>query len=445
MKWILFGLLASSTCAFAQSSTTTTEAISITAPAAEVTEVTPEATPAPEATLVVSAPKLKKEKPAFEHKAYGYFSFSRRETFKTIQNLEPIERNEIDFAEVAFEGEYHLTPTSKIEFEVEFEHGGVGTTIEFDPFEEFGEFEQEIEQGGEVAVPELFYKKTFTSTDSAVKVGRFPLFISLGSVLTKPHKYPTILASDLEIRMIPLNWTETGIQFEQKFHEYTFRAATVSGLNSEFFRSYNWVGGGHQLKLEKSNSDDLAVLASFELGSISKGHGLAFSYYTGNTTSNRYKVDKLKDEANVTIWSAMLNWKFGRFGVSGEYIQGELQNSEKVVAANSTLGGLAKPKAFAPLGKTAVLQSGTVSYDLTDDFVIYVKAEHVDTFAAVDGNIAKNPRYDVSRRSGGFMWTWDTAMFLKAQYAREHTELTGLPETYQASLAVGFDLDTFNN
>jgi hypothetical protein len=40
------------------------------------------------------------------------------------------------------------------ELEVEFEHGGTGSALELE-YEEFGEFEQEVEKGGEVLVEEL--------------------------------------------------------------------------------------------------------------------------------------------------------------------------------------------------------------------------------------------------------------------------------------------------
>lgn len=47
--------------------------------------------------------------------------------------------------------------TDKIQFksEIEFEHGGTGSTVAFDPLEEFGEFEQEIDKGGQVVLEQI--------------------------------------------------------------------------------------------------------------------------------------------------------------------------------------------------------------------------------------------------------------------------------------------------
>jgi hypothetical protein len=442
MKMILTVLLAFSSYSMAQETPAETTTTNQTTQTVESTEKSV-ADATVTTTQTTSTTSVTKEKPRFEHIAYGYFAATRRETFKTVQNLEPIEKNELDFAELSFEGKYHLTPTSEIEFEVEFEHGGVGLAMEYDMLEEFGEFEQEIEKGGEVVVSELVYKKKFAN-DLSMKVGRFPVFISLGSVIGKPARNSSVLVSDLEGRMIPYGWKESGLQLEQKVGPETIRLGMVTGLNSEFFRTYSWVGGGYQRHFETSNSGDMAMIANLEWGSISKGHGVGLSYYQGNTTGNRYKVDKFKDDANVSIWNFMANYKYEGFGLMGQYMVGELENSDTLAAANKTLGGLAKPKTFSNLGAKAELQTVQASYDFNPEFTFYLKHEHVNTFAEIKGNVAKDPRYDVTRNGGGFMWMWDTAMFMKFQYAREKTELVGLPETYQATVAFGFDLDKFN-
>lgn len=405
----------------------------------------------PEATMAtkVEDAKPKREYPYFSLVSYGYFIFNQGETFKTNTPTDPnynkpYVKRSIDLAAIAFEGSYIMSNSSLIEFEVELEHGGTGTAMEFDPFEEFGEFETEVEKGGEVVLPEFVYIKNFKSTDTLLKVGKFPLFISLGTTLEKPRRYPTVLASGVEAYMIPPEWNETGVQVEQKLWDFTGRVGLVSGLNSEFFRSYSWIGGGYQRQFETINADDLATVASIEYGSIKKGTGVALAYYTGNTTDNRWKKDKLTVDSNIELWSLLLNYKLGRFGFQGEAMTGTLENSEAIVKANATLGGLAKPKSFVALGSKAVLQSLLVSYDITDDFVAYLQTEHVNTFSDVEGTVQKLPRYDISKKSLGFMWAFDKGAFMKAQYTRQKTQLDDLPETYQASLALGFDIAKFN-
>ncbi|WP_413559836.1 hypothetical protein [Bdellovibrio sp. HCB209] len=461
MRVIALSLLLCSQ-AFAQEKTVNevTPTVQAVAPAASSSTTpapTPGGTPEPtttseadnnaQGTVVASVPKNSVEAfPKLSFKSYGYFTFSQHETFKAVNDLTKYNRRKMDLAEIAFEGTYDLTPSSKIEFEVEIEHGGVGTAMEFDPFEEFGEFETEVEKGGEVALSEFVYKKSFDTTGSALKVGKFPLFISLGSILTKPGRTPSILTSDVEAAMIPYHWNELGVQVEQKLWMFTGRLGMVSGLNSEFFRSYSWVGGGYQRQFENVNADDLATVASLEYGSVSKGTGIGLAYYGGNTAGNRYKKDKLSVDANLQILSALVNYRIWRFVITGQVIHGQLDNSDKVALANSTLGGLAKPKSFAPLGHKAELESAQLSYDVFEggDLVVYAKYEHVNTFAEVEGTIPEYPRYDWTRTSAGLMWAWDKGAFMKAQYAEDVTELTGLPRTKWIGLAFGFDIAKFN-
>ena len=68
---------------------------------------------------------------------------------------DPNRRNTLDLERLAIEPSFQVNPWLQFNAEIEFEHGGTGVTIEFDPFEEFGEFETEVEKGGEVEVEKL--------------------------------------------------------------------------------------------------------------------------------------------------------------------------------------------------------------------------------------------------------------------------------------------------
>ncbi|MBO9666093.1 MAG: hypothetical protein J7501_04710 [Bdellovibrio sp.] len=446
MKSVFALVFLASVFAFAQDNTVVTVApmaqVAPTPTPAATSEADANATPV---TTVATDEKtiLEKAFPKFSLKSYGYFTFSQEETFKAVNDLTKYNRRKIDLAEIAFEGIYDLTTTSKIEFEVEIEHGGVGTSMEYDPFEEFGEFEKELEQGGEVALTEFVYKKNFNKTNTALKVGKFPLFISLGTILTKPSKYAAINASDVEIAMIPYHWNEMGVQVEQKLGDFTGRLGLVSGLNSEFFRSYNWVGGGYQRQFETINADDLATVASIEWGSISKGTGIGLAYYNGNTTNNRYKKDKLTVDSYVTLVSLMVNYKLGRFMITGEAINGTLENSDKVSTANKSIRGL-NPGAFSALGHKAELQSLQLAYEFSDEWIGYLRHEHVNTFEEVQGSVVAAPRYDRTRETGGLMWAFEKNAFMKFQYAEDQTDLDGLPKTKWFGVAFGFDIGKFN-
>jgi hypothetical protein len=92
------------------------------------------------------------------------------------------------------------------------------------------------------------------------------------------------------------------------------------------------------------------------------------------------------------------------------------------------------------------LDSVQLAFDIFDDntLVPYVRWEHVNSFDEVQGSIPVYPRYDWTRKSTGIMWAWDKGAFTKFQYAEDHTELNGMPDTKWFGLAFGFDIAKFN-
>jgi hypothetical protein len=97
-------------------------------------------------------PKSQKKPFADKFELHGYGEM----TFNVFDwETYPDKRNNIDLNRIVFEPEYAFSEKVKLEMEIEFEHGGTGATMEFDKFEEFGEFEMEIEKGGEVIIEEL--------------------------------------------------------------------------------------------------------------------------------------------------------------------------------------------------------------------------------------------------------------------------------------------------
>lgn len=387
--------------------------------------------------VFVSFPLHAQEEIRVKNRYYGVFEARQFEQFKNVQNLKPESRRVLDLREIEAEVELRLNPDDLIEIGVEYEHGGTGSTLEYDNFEEFGEFENETERGGEVAISEAFYRhRLFDGT--YVTAGKAPLYFSLNSALDAPGDSSSSRMSNLEARMLPPEWKEVGVQAESRLGDFTLRAGLVSGLNSEFFRKYNWVGGGHQKQFERINADGLAGLLSLEYGDALRGRGVALGVYRGDAAGNRHKRDKLAGEAVVTLYSLMASWTLGPVVFTGQVLRGGLSHSEAVVAANNTLGGLAKPGNFGAIGSRAELEAAQLSWNFRPSWSVFAQYEHVNTFAGVQGSVFADPRYDVQQRGVGVFHHWDYC-FLKLQAWRETTRLEGLPATQTVLLQFGFD------
>lgn len=383
---------------------------------------------------------------SIEKRFYGVIEGAEQDKFKSVQNLDPFRRRTIDMKEIEAELEIYLGPQSKFEFEVEIEHGGTGTALEFDAFEEFGEFESEIERGGEVSLSEAYYEYSLGQEWDLV-VGKAPLRLSLSSNHESPLEYAATTPSSLEGRMLPTDWTEPGlfIQYAPRWfsQDWKFRVGQVAGLNSEFFRKYSWIGGGHQRQFEGTNLDDVATTVNLQWGDFEDNTAVALGYYQGNSKNNRHKKDKLNVDARVTLWTAMASYRWNGLGVLAQALRGDLENSEAVATANATLGGLAKPKNFAALGAKAQADLVQLSYEFPQNWTLFVQQEKANTFAAIQGEIYADPRYDVQQWSYGLAHHWDNNSYLKAQFIKEKTQLEGLPETQKLIVQLGFDTGEF--
>lgn len=375
-------------------------------------------------------------------------TYRQFETFETVNATTPYTRKSLDLSAFELTGEYKISPKSELELEIEFEHGGTGSAMEFDPFEESGEFENETEKGGEVVLSEFYYFHGF-GYQNWIKVGKIPVPISLGNVQENYILYPTIYSSSAEFSMIPKEWRELGIEYLKRFDSgFNVKLLLTSGLNSEFFRKYNWAGGGYQTQFETVNADNLAGSAVIEYGDVATSDGIAAAVYYGDTAGNRHKLKKLNDSAMLLISSIYGRWAWGDFGLRGQVIHGTLSNSDKVSAANATLAGNAGPGAFGPLGHEAQLEMAEASYQIYSDDDSGLKAflgyEHVDTMVSVEGAILKDDRYNQVLSSFGFMQTWEKILFVKAQYIKHSNALTGIPATNDIQVAFGFDWYGFN-
>lgn len=400
-------------------------------------------------TLGCASGALAQEYPQFTQTLKGLMTYRQFETFERAALTTPYTRKAFDLNALELKGEYKINAKSELEFEIEFEHGGTGSTLEYDGLEEFGEFETELEKGGEVVVGELYYRASLPN-QSWVKVGKIPLPISLSNVQESYLLYPSVLTASLEASMIATEWREMGIEFQKRWDsDINVRVLATSGLNSELFRKHNWVGGGYQTRFEDSNGENIAGTLVVEYGDVARDNGIAAALYYGETKGNRYKRNKLDVSAAVTLASVYGRWTFlDDLEIRGQAIQGTLTNSDKVSQANNTLAAALNPGAYSSLGHKAQLEMGEISYRfLKDDDSstrAYASYQHVDTMAEVEGSILKDDRFNQAASSVGLMQVWDKIFFVKAQYTKNSNALAVLPAMDEYILGFGFDWYGFN-
>jgi hypothetical protein len=400
----------------------------------------------PAGALAQNSPEAPKT-PPIKTSAQGYVTYREFQTFENDQSLSPFWKKQADLTVLELKGEYAISPRSEFEFEIEFEHGGTGSAVEYDGLEEFGEFEGETEKGGEVALSEFYYKYKF-SENTRLKAGKIPVRISLGNMQDNYLMYPSVNPSDVELFMLPYDWRELGAEVLQKVGPFSATLAVVNGLNSEFFRTYNWVGGGYQKRTEEVNAGNLALHSTLQWGDMTKGDGIGIAGYYGDTTDNRFKRGKVSASGQVLLYSVMGVYHWMDLGVRFQHIEGSLQNSDKISNANATLIGQAAPGNFSSLGHTARLSSIELSYEAlkSDEASLtgFASYQMVNTMLSVEGTINKSDRYNRLVTSLGLCWRFEKVMFLKLEGLQYSTAMDGLPDTKEYRMALGFDLAHFN-
>ena len=106
--------------------------------------------------------------------------------------------------------------------EIEFEHGGLEAAVEIEE-EEAGEYETEIERGGEVALEQFWIQKSFCPAAN-IRLGH--IIMPMGD--TNQHHMPTeffgVYRPEGENTILPCTWHETSISFLGRAQQMALRS-----------------------------------------------------------------------------------------------------------------------------------------------------------------------------------------------------------------------------
>lgn len=332
-------------------------------------------------------------------------------------------RSTLDTSRFVMELEAKHEPTDiEIEAEIEFEHGGTGSSLELEA-DEFGEYESEVEKGGEVLVEEFYAKKQFDDGWSA-QVGRFYTAFGTLSYYYKPTDYLGVRRPEVEETILPGQWDEIGFGVNKDFEFGSMAAQIVSGLDSAGFGSSRWIGGGHQERFESIRAENPAFVGRVNVTSLYPGLSVGTSIYAGNTTGNRAKDDiegsgtLIMGAANYRYWSRTLR-------TQGAFYIGHLSDAEEISAVNArlpnTLGVERTPVADGAQGLWS-----EVGYNISPWLGVaephainpFIRFEYYDTQSESRETLIENPKYERTLYTAGLAYEYDNFMTVKADWTR---------------------------
>ncbi|MDB2386334.1 hypothetical protein N9W21_03210 [Shewanella sp.] len=375
----------------------------------------------------------------FSFKSYGSAVYTSNKYYDNVQDTHPERRGRFDLERIVTEFGYQFNDEWDMEVEIEYEHGGTGASLEYDGFDEFGEFETEIESGGEVMIEkaQIRYRP---SAAFGVKFGNIHLPVGLSSTLHKPNQYLTVQRHKSEAAMLPALWNENGIGVFGQVANFHYQAQLVSGLNSEYFRTYDWIASGHQTRFEHVNADDLAYVLRLDYGNFKTGSAVGVSYYYGNTSGNRHKTNKINVDGTVSILSIAGAYVEGPWILRGQYLHGTLSDADAITQANKTTPGL-KPGNFAQLGSESEAFFVEAGVDLNDflslPITVFANIDYSNPLKAVESGIASK-RYENTWISAGINYFPIPEIVIKAEAGVQQVAVAAIEDSQFFALGVGY-------
>ncbi len=172
--------------------------------------------------------------------------------------------------------------------EIEFEHGGTEVATEMEA-EEAGEFEQEVERGGEVALEQFWVQKSFSKTLN-IRAGHIVVPVGMTNNSHTPNQFFSVYRPEGENTIMPCTWHETGVSVWGKSGAWRYEAQVLPALNAYFFNNAGWIHNGSASPYEFRPASSLACAARVDWSGV-PGLRLSLSGYIGNSFNNDIKTD----------------------------------------------------------------------------------------------------------------------------------------------------------
>lgn len=229
--------------------------------------------------------------------------------------------------------------------EIEFEYGGTGVAKEIEYSEEGGEYEIEIEKGGEVVLEQFHLTRSFHKAFN-VKVGHLIVPVGLTNAHHEPINFFGTSRPEGESALLPTTWHENGMEIfgslGRKSCRFDYQLFVVAGLNPNGFRRQDWIKQGKQSAFEVNNFSSPAFAGRIDYLGVK---GLRFgvsAYHCSNTAKNSDKPERMiykdkKLKIPVSVYSADVQYKSKNFVVRGNVVVGHLGESLELYNVNKNL------------------------------------------------------------------------------------------------------------
>lgn len=276
--------------------------------------------------------------------------------------------------------------------EIEFEHGGTESAVELEG-DEAGEFEKEIERGGEVALEQFWIQKSFNKKLN-LRMGHIVVPVGMTNNHHLPTEFYGVYRPEGENTIIPCTWHETGISLWGNLSNWRYELQLLPALNSNMFNADGWVHNGSASAYEFRVANNLAGVARVDWTGI-KHLRLGVSGYIGNSfnndiiTNTATKYDSVKGTVMISTFDFQYNNQW--LTLRGNVDYGYLNDAAIISAHNKSQDHSANsPYPHTMVGKSAWasgLEAGVDLFALSKRhlndgkrLILFAHYEHYDSY-----------------------------------------------------------------
>lgn len=349
-------------------------------------------------------------------------------------------RGSIALPRIVFSFDYKFSDDLIFSTELEVEHGGTGSALELE-YEEFGEYEMEVEKAGEVVLEQLHFTKIFSPAFN-VRIGHMIVPVGQTNARHESILYFGTVRPESETSIIPLTWHETGISILGKYKSWAYQFFLVNGLDANGFSSAYWVRDGKQGVFEDIKMTDPAFAFRVENTSL-RGLRLSASGYLGNSTGNIAKASLMKGlDGRVSIFSGDFEYRSRRVTARGNIIYGDLTDSYQISSINKSISSnIQYPR--TPVAKNAMAYGAELGYNFSlrqpgSRVTPFVRYEYYNSMENTAGGQHADKRYQRDLLTCGLNYFLNPSVALKADYSHRRVGLGDYNNENTLGLALVF-------
>ena len=309
--------------------------------------------------------------------------------------------------------------------EIEFEHGGTESAVEIEE-EETGEYESEIERGGEVALEQFWLQKSFAPALN-LRMGHMVVPVGGTNNAHLPTEFFTVYRPEGENTILPCTWHETGVSLWGKAGDWRYEAMFLAGLDADRFGNKGWIHDGSGSPYEFKMATAYAGAMRIDNYSI-KGLRLSVSGYLGNSANNTLNATGKYKGLHGTVAIGAFDFLYNdhNFIARGNFDYGHLSNSLEITSANmSTRADSPSPK--TNIGEAAIALGIEAGYDIFSQiasmrereqrFYIFGRYDYYDSMYKTVKNMTDEKMWQRQKVTAGVNYYPIPQIAIKGEYS----------------------------